>query len=135
MRIASISFCGKKEILGYASNHEAKNNRPLTAAEKNLVNTACEFHDLEVESTSDGDWLASPHEAQDVSKRYLDALHNVGASKMAYLTAVDTLMAPVISYRVSPIFKEQLVSEALEIAKKADDVTKFDVIKDIPKFD
>lgn len=131
MQIASVSFCGKKEVQGYA----AKNAKQLTPEEKNLVNAACAFHDLEVESTSDGDYLDNPKKAKEVSDKYLDALHNVGASKMAYLIAVDTLTAPVINYRVSPIAKETLVKEALNIAAKADDVDKHDIIKDVAKFD
>ena len=131
MQISPVSFCGKKEITSF----EKEAGRKLTSAEKLLAKTACEFHDLEVETTGDGDYLENPAKAREVSARYLDALHNVGASKFAYMVAVDTLTAPVISYRVSPIYKEDLVEEALQIAKRADDVDKFDVIKDIKKFD
>lgn len=124
MKIASVSFAGKKEIHNYA-----KKAQPLTNEEKTLVKTACEFHDLEVDKTSDGDFLNDPNKARKVTAEYLDALDKVGASKLAYLIAVDTINAPVIKNDVLPFTKYAIIEAALDIASKSKEVTKKDLIK------
>lgn len=129
MQISPVSFCGQKEILGYA-----KKAGELTNAEKNLVKTACDFHDLDIDQTSDGDFLENPAKAREVSDRYYKALNAVGASKLAYMIAVDTLSAPVIKANVSPLQKFQITQRAFEIAVDTEQVTKNDLVRDFSKF-
>lgn len=129
MQIAPVSFAGKKEIQSIARN-EGK----LNTAQKELVKNACAFHDLEVDITGDGEFLADPRLAQETSNKLMDSLEKAGASKFSYLIAVDVLSAPVIRENVSPISRSDITTKALDIAGKADDVTKNDVIANISKF-
>ena len=129
MQIAPVSFAGKKEI-----QKLVKEKKDITWAEKSLANVACGFHDLEIDRTSDGDYLQHPKEAESTSKAVVDFLHKAGASKFSYLIAVDLLDAPVVQAGISPLRKETIVKEALEITGKADDVSKKDIISNVPKF-
>lgn len=129
MQIAPVSFAGKKEI-----QNLVKERKDITWEEKSLANIACGFHDLEIDRTGDGDYLQHPKEAETTSKAVLDFLHRAGASKFSYLIAVDLLDAPVVKAGISPLGKETIVKEALEIGGKAPDVSKEDIIVNVPKF-
>ncbi len=129
MQIAPVSFAGKKEIQSIARN-EGK----LNTAQKELVKNACAYHDLEVDITGDGEFLANPTLAKKVSDSLMDALDKAGNSKFSYLIAVDVLNAPVMRENVSPVSRSEVTTKALEIAEKADDVTKNDIIANISKF-
>lgn len=126
MTIAQVSFAGKREICNYA-----KNAQPLTTEEKKLAKAACKFHDIEIDRTSDGDYLSNPDEAKKVAEDYMDALNKAGASKFSYMVAVDTLNAPVFKTDVSPLSKHSIVKAATKIALDSDDVTKKDIIQNI----
>ena len=129
MQIAPVSFAGKKEIQKFV-----KDAGKLTWEEKSLANIAIGFHELEIDRTSDGDYLQNPKEAETTSKAVVDFLHKAGASKFSYLIAVDLLNAPIVQAGISPVSKRELVDEALKIAGKADDVSKKDIIDNVPKF-
>ncbi|MBE7705005.1 MAG: hypothetical protein E7Z90_04235 [Cyanobacteria bacterium SIG29] len=129
MQIAPVSFAGKKEIQSIA-----RNAGQLNTAQKELVKNACAFHDLEVDITSDGEFLADPKQAEVTSSKLMDSLDKAGASKFSYLIAVDALNAPVVRENVSPISRSDITAKALEIAEKSDEVTKKDVISNITKF-
>lgn len=122
MSIAPVSFCGKAEILGYANSA-----KKLSENEKDLVKAACDFHDLEVDSTSDGVYVANTDKAESVTERYLESLDKAGASKLSYMIALDTLKAPILGATFAPISRNNLVKKSLDIAVKADDVTKKDI--------
>ena len=129
MQISPVSFCGKKEILGYAQKAGE-----LNKDEQKLVKTACAFHDLDIDQTSDGDFLENPAKAREVSENYYKALNAVGASKLAYMIAVDTLSAPVIKANVSPLQKWEITQKAFDIALDTPEVTKKDLVRDFSKF-
>lgn len=129
MQVTPVSFAGKKEIQSIA-----RNAGQLNTAEKELVKNACAFHDLGVDITSDGEFLADPKQAQITSSKLMDSLDKAGASKFSYLIAVDALSAPVVKENVSPISRNDITAKALEIADKSDEVTKKDIISNISKF-
>ena len=129
MQIAPVSFAGTKEI-----QKLVKEKKNITWAEQSLANIACDFHNLEIDRTSDGDYLDNPQKAEAASKSVLDFLHKAGASKFSYLIAVDLLKAPIVQAGISPLRKENIVKEALDIAGKAADVSKEDIISNVPKF-
>ena len=129
MQIAPVSFAGKKEIQSIA-----KGAGKLNTAQKELVKNACDYHDLEVDRTGDGDYLAHPERARETSERLMDSLNKVGASKFSYLIAVDVLDAPVMKANISPVSRSEVTTKALDIAEKADDVTKKDIISNVSKF-
>lgn len=126
MQIAPVSFAGKKEIMSIA-----KDAGKLNPAQKALVDNAIKFHELEIDRTGDGDYLAEPEKARATSAALIDSLHNAGASKFAYLIAVDSLSAPVVRAGISPVSRGEIVAEALDIAGKADDVSKKDIISNV----
>lgn len=129
MQIAPVSFAGKKEIQAIA-----KNAGKLNVAQKELVNNAIKFHELEIDRTSDGDYLAEPIEARNTSAALMDSLNKAGASKLSYLIAVDVLDAPVMRANISPVSRSEVTTKALDIAEKSDEVSKKDIISNISKF-
>ena len=129
MQIAPVSFAGKKEIQSIA-----RNAGKLNTAQKELVKNACAYHDLEVDITGDGEFLANPKLAQETSERLMDSLDKAGNSKFSYLIAVDVLSAPVMKENVSPVSRSTITKKALDIAEKSDEVTKKDIISNISKF-
>ena len=129
MQIAPVSFAGKKEIQSIA-----KNAGKLNVAQKELVNNAIKFHELEIDRTSDGDYLAEPIEARNTSAALMDSLNKAGASKFSYLIAVDILDAPIMQANISPVSRSEVTTKALDIAEKSDEVTKKDIISNISKF-
>ncbi len=129
MQIAPVSFAGKKEIQSIA-----KKEGKLNTAQKELVRNACNYHDLEVDRTGDGDYLADPNLAKETSDKLMESLEKVGASRFAYLIAVDVLDAPVMLANISPVSRSEVTEKALDIAEKADDVTKKDIISNVSKF-
>lgn len=129
MQIAPVSFAGKKEIMSIA-----KNEGKLNSNQKALVNNAIKFHELEIDRTSDGDYLSDPIEARSTSAALMDSLNKAGESKFSYLIAVDLLDAPVMKANISPVSRDQVTAKALDIAEKSDEVTKKDIISNISKF-
>lgn len=129
MQIAPVSFAGKKEIQTIA-----KNAGKLNTAQKELVKNACAYHDLEVDITGDGEFLANPELAKKVSDKLMDSLDKAGNSKFSYLIAVDVLNAPVMKENVSPVSRSEVTAKALDIAEKSDEVSKKDIISNIAKF-
>ena len=90
MQIAPVSFAGKKEIQTIA-----KNAGKLNTAEKQLVDNAIKFHELEIDTTSDGDYLANPIEARNTSAALMNSLNKAGASKLSYLNFNGLILIPL----------------------------------------
>ena len=123
MRITPVSFCGKREIQGFAEQYG-----PLTTEEKRVQNLANRVHDIEVDRTSDGDFCTE-RDAQ-MTREYVEALKvfTIKPSAFAYHTAIDTLSAP--GFDAMGYLKSSVANTAKQIAEVTPEITKTDILND-----
>ena len=126
MNITPISFAGKKEINAYAEQFA-----PLAKEEQVIKEMAENFYDIEVDRTSDGDYITGSDQAY--RQLFLDTLKSQALYKstFAYNIALDAAKAPANDAvcRGGDDFREA----ARDIAKHNPEITKERVLLDFDK--
>ncbi len=126
MQITPVNFCGKAEIRGFAREFG-----PLSKDEEKLKKLAYRYQDIEVDRTSDGDYVSSSD--REIYHKAVDALKIFATtpSLFAYRTAIDLVTAPAND---AIIYAENgFKSAALAIAQNDPNVTKEMILDDFNK--
>lgn len=120
MRVAPVSFHGRKEISERANNSNLRND------ERRVAELAMRVHDIEVCDSSDG-YYCSDKDFR-IANQYVEALRALTMpSTFGFHAAIDTLNAEV--FKAEKGLKEDIREIAVDIAKNSPGVGKYDIIK------
>ena len=126
MQITPVSFRGKADIRGFANQY-----CPLTKKEEKLEQLALRYHDIEVDRTSDGDYVSSLD--KEIYRETVEALKTFATtpSLFAYRTALDLTTAPANS---AIVYAENgFKKAALAIAENDTRITKEMILEDFDR--
>ncbi|MBE7706836.1 MAG: hypothetical protein E7Z91_06310 [Cyanobacteria bacterium SIG30] len=128
MQITPISFAGRKEVVAIA-----RKSGKLNKNEEKLVDNALAFHSIEINDSSDGAYYFSKDAGKKVDA-FIDSLDKAGASKLSFMIAADALKSKHLDPRDFGHERCKVQERLLNIARKANDVTKEDVLENIKLF-
>ena len=123
---APVSFSGKVDIYNYANQYG-----PLTAKEREVGHLASKYYDVQVDRTSDGDFVGEKD--KELQHKLNEALKAFATtpSVFAYKTAVELIDAPANDAIVYA--QNNFKKAAFEIAKNDPEVTKEMILEDFDK--
>ena len=126
MQITPVSFCGKADIRGFANQYG-----PLTRDEEKLKQLALRYHDIEVDRTSDGDYVSSLD--KEIYREAVQALKTFATtpSLFAYRTAIDLASADANGAIVYA--EDGFKKAALAIAENDPRITKEMILEDFDR--